>query len=126
MRTHPLPAPLHAANEGLAFLLEVAMLGALAWWGFTTKWGVGLAVLLGVGAPLAAALAWGLFAAPKARIRLPATGVLVVKGLAFGSAAFAIQAVGRHRLAALFALVSVVNTLVAAVDRDATFRARRG
>ena len=59
MTSRALPGPLHAANEGLAFLLELVMLAALAWWGATIGAGVAARVALGVGAPLAAAVLWG-------------------------------------------------------------------
>src|SRR5215469_12033797 len=97
-----LPAPLHVANEALAFLLELAMLAALGWWGATAGSSVVVHVLLGIGAPLAAAVVWGLFASPRATIRLPMGGVVVVKALAFGSAAVAIAAMGRRGLAVSF------------------------
>jgi hypothetical protein len=125
MRSRHLPAPLHVANETLAFLLELAMLAALGYWGATMGGSAAVDVLLGVGAPLTAAVAWGLFAAPKARIRLPMAGVVAVKALAFGSAVMAIEAMGRPRLAACFAVVSFVNTVIATMDRDAAVRTNR-
>ena len=48
------------------FLCELAMLAALAYWGFTVGEGVG-AWLLGLGAPLLAAVVWGAVVAPRAR-----------------------------------------------------------
>jgi hypothetical protein len=116
---------LHRANEACAFLLEMAVLLTLGWWGATRGTSVAIALSLGSGAPLAAALVWGLFAAPKARIRLPMAGVLAVKALVFGSAAAAICALGRPRLAASFAVIALANTIIAALDRDAAMRASR-
>lgn len=58
----PLPPALRAfflANEGLAFFLELAALGALAWWGFTRDIGRVGSIALAVAAPLAAAVLWG-------------------------------------------------------------------
>ena len=113
------------ASEGCAFLLEVAMLAILAWWGIRTGTGKAVTVLLGLGAPLAAAVVWGLFAAPKARIRLPMAGVITIKMLVFASASAALATLGRPRLAIAFAAVAVVNTVIAALDRDALLRASR-
>jgi len=124
MRSRALPGPLHGANEALAFLLELVMLATLAWWGVKTGTSVAARVLLGAGAPLAAAVVWGLFAAPRARIRLPMAGVLAVKVLAFGAAAAAIYAVGQHWLGICFAVVALLNTSIAAADRNAAMRAR--
>jgi hypothetical protein len=125
MKPRALPPGLHAANDALAFLLEVAALAALGWWGATRGNGTAAAVLLGVGAPLAAGVAWGLFAAPKAKVRLPMAGVLAVKALVFASAAAAIWAIGRPLVASAFAAVALANAVVAAFDRDALVRAAR-
>ncbi|MEU2235018.1 YrdB family protein [Streptomyces vietnamensis] len=114
-----LPAPLHVWNEGLAFLLELAALAALAWWGWDSAENVALRLLLAVAAPAVAAVVWGLFAAPKARFRVPLAGVLLVKALVFGAAALALLGVDRPVWAAAFAAVALVNTALATADRQA-------
>jgi hypothetical protein len=58
-----LPGPLHAANEAVAFFLELAAIAALAWWGWSVSFVLGLAL------PGMAIVLWGLFAAPRARFR---------------------------------------------------------
>ncbi|HEX8796259.1 MAG TPA: YrdB family protein [Polyangiaceae bacterium] len=125
MRPSRLPGPVHAANETMAFLLELAMLVALAWWGARSGSTLPRSIALAAGAPLLAAVVWALFASPKAKIRLPMAGVLAVKALAFGSAGAALYALGWHASAAAFVAVSLVNTLIAALDRDAAMRAHR-
>lgn len=117
-----LPRPAHMVNEGLAFLFELAALGALAWWGFQTDAGLLIRFALGLGAPLAAAVLWGLFAAPKARFRVPLAGVLAVKVLVFGAAVAAVYAIGHPVLAFTFAVLLVVNTTLATIDRGVTPR----
>ncbi|WP_445524651.1 YrdB family protein [Streptomyces cyslabdanicus] len=114
-----LPGPLRVINEGLAFLLEVLALAVLAWWGWRSADHTAARLLLTVAAPAAAAVVWGLFAAPKARVALPVLGVLAVKALVFGAAVAALYAVGRHRWAAVFAVVVAVNTVLATLDRNA-------
>lgn len=47
----------------LMFLLELAMLGALIYWGWTQHEGL-LRVLLAVGLPVIAAVLWGVFRVP--------------------------------------------------------------
>jgi hypothetical protein len=102
-------------NAGLAFLLELAVLAALAYWGFTVGPSTPVKIALGVGAPVLAAVAWGLFAAPKARFTLPPAGVLTVKVLVFGAATAALYAAGRHPLAAIFAVLVTINLMVGAL-----------
>jgi hypothetical protein len=114
-----LPPGVHAVNEGLAFLLELLALGGLAWWGADTGRGLAGKILLGAGAPVVAAVAWGLFAAPRARFQVPLAAVLAVKVIVFGLAAVAGYAIGRHWLAIAIAIVVLINTALATVDRDA-------
>jgi hypothetical protein len=118
---HPLPPVLHALNETIAFLLELAMLAALGVWGAKAGASVASSILLGAGAPLLAIIGWGLFASPKAKITLPLAGVVAFKALAFGCGAAALYAAGRPKLALAFGAVAFVNTAIATVDR----RARR-
>lgn len=114
-----LPKGLHAANEGLAFLFELLALVALGWWGFTVGAPVGVRVVLGVGTPLVAIVLWGLFAAPRARFRVGIPAVLAVKVLVFGAATVALFAMGKPVLAIVFAVLVVINTALATVDRNA-------
>jgi hypothetical protein len=121
-----LPQPLHAANEGLAFLLELVMLAGLAWWGWQAVGGIAGRVALAILTPGLAAVVWGLLAAPRARIRLPLPGVLAVKAVAFGGASVAVYSMGHHALAIAFAAVAAVNTALAAMDRNALMTTRAG
>ena len=114
---HPMPPVLHALNETLAFLLELAMLAALGVCGANAGASVASSILLGGGAPLLAIIGWGLFASSKAKIRLPLAGVVAFKALAFGCGAAALYAVDRPKLALAFAAVAFVNTAIATVER---------
>ncbi|MEU7392401.1 YrdB family protein [Streptomyces tanashiensis] len=114
-----LPAPLHVFNEGLAFLLELAALAVLAWWGWESAENTALRLLLAIAAPGFAAVVWGLFAAPRARFPVPLAGVLLVKALVFGAAAVALHALDRPVWAVSFAAVALVNTALATADRRA-------
>jgi hypothetical protein len=121
----PLPRPVHLLNEALAFLTELCALALLCWWGLHTGHGLPLRLLLGLGAPAVAAVVWGLFAAPRAAVRLPLSAVLAVKAAVFGSATAALLALGHHPAALAFAVVALLNTGLAAADRDAlTTRSR--
>ena len=56
------------ANDVVAFVVEIGVLVLLAVAGFSADGSVLVRVLLGLGLPLFAAVAWGLFAAPRARV----------------------------------------------------------
>ena len=118
-----IPRWLHAVNEALAFLLELAALAALAWWGSETGHGTAAHLILGIGAPVVAVVLWGLFAAPRATVKLPLPGVLAVKAVVFGGAALALWGVGHGGLAIAFALVALGNTALATADRQALMNA---
>ncbi|WP_245769312.1 YrdB family protein [Streptomyces indicus] len=110
------------ANELLAFVIELAAVGALAWWGFATGEGLALSVLLGLGTPAAAVTLWGLYAAPKAKRRPGLPGVLAVKALVLGGGAAALYGLGHPVAALIAAAVVVANTAVAETTRRAPAR----
>ncbi len=97
-----------ALNDGLRFLLELAALGALGYWGFTfggsaSRW------LLGIGAPVTLAVVWGLFIAPKAAMRTTDPERLVLELAVFGAAVAALAHAGQVKLAMALAGVVVVH-----------------
>ena len=101
----------HWANLTLAFALELCALAALCYWGFSVGGGPVAKAVLGIGAPVCAAVLWGLFAAPRAPVSVPLLG-LGTKLLVFGSATLALYATGHGVLALLFAIVVVANTIM--------------
>ena len=98
----------HWANLTLAFLLELCALAALGYWGVSVGGGLVTKTALGLGAPLFAAVLWGLFAAPRAPVSVPLVG-LGVKFIVFGSAVVALYATGHRTLAIVFAVIVVAN-----------------
>lgn len=113
------PAGLHWANETLAFLIELAVLAGLAWWGATLTGPVAVRVLAAVAAPLAAMAVWALMLAPRARLTLPAAGVLGVKIVLYAVTALAVYAAGLHGPAIAVGVVALLNACAAAADREA-------
>jgi hypothetical protein len=75
------------------FLCELSLLAALASWGLSVGNGV-TAWLLGIGAPLLAAIVWGALVAPKARWPQPLQVRLVIELLLFAAAAGALAVAG--------------------------------
>lgn len=109
--------PWWAANEVLAFLVELVALACLFWWGFTLGDGLAVQLLLGAGVLAVAITLWGLFAAPRARFPLPLAGVLVVKAVVLGGGALGLYEVGHPVAAVVMAVVVVVNTGLAETFR---------
>jgi uncharacterized protein DUF2568 len=99
------------ANDALRFLLELSVLAALAYWGLTQHAGV-RRWLLGAGAPLAAAVVWGLLVAPGASAELDDPWRLLAEVGVFGAGAAALVASGGPGLARLFGLVVAVHLVL--------------
>jgi len=102
-------ATLRAANLGLRFVLELCMLAALAYWGFRNGDGTLRHVIVGIGAPLLAAIFWGLFLSPKATFTLALPVKLAFEIVVFALAIVALYASGQHLLAIIFAIVAIVS-----------------
>jgi hypothetical protein len=108
---------LKSANLAVKFLLELAAFAALAYWGARTGHG-GWAVVAAIAAPLAAVLVWGLFAAPRAKRRLPVAARAPLELAVFGLAAGGLAAAGAVTLAIVFGAVVIVNALLLTVFRQ--------
>jgi hypothetical protein len=104
----PLTA-LKTANLALAFLLELAVLAALGYWGLSTGVGTLARIGLGIGIPVVAVVVWALFGAPRSARRLQGVGLLILRVIFFGSAVVALVAASQPLLGILFALICVVN-----------------
>ena len=115
-------AVLKGLNLGVAFLLELAALAAFGYWGAQAGGGTLGKIALAVGAPLLAAVVWGLFLAPRAVLQAPtgeprlgAPWRLLMKVGVFGTAAVALYAAGQPGLAWAFALAVAANLILAQV-----------
>ena len=102
------PSELRSDNLAVRFLCELGLLAALAVWGFHTGTGVAAKVALGLGAPLLAAVSWGLWVAPASRRRLTDPTRLVVEVVLFAGGVAALAA-GYPLVAVGFAVVVAVN-----------------
>ncbi|MFF0832742.1 MULTISPECIES: YrdB family protein [unclassified Streptomyces] len=100
-----------AVNLVVLFLLELAVLGAVLYWGITRGGTIGL--IFGIGGAGLLAELWGLLASPRARFKLHGTARLVFEVLWFGAGAAALYAAGAHAWAAVLALVCVASKCLA-------------
>lgn len=106
---------LKGSNLALRFLLELAALGALGYWGYQTGSGTFSRIALAIGAPLLAAVVWGLFVAPKATFATGGALRLGLQLLVFGAAALALANAGQETLAIAFGGVAAANAALMAV-----------
>jgi hypothetical protein len=100
-----------AVALAVRFGLELCALAALGWWGFSVGDGV-VSYVLGLGAPLAAAVVWGVLAAPKGRFEGRDPQRLAGEIVVFGAAILALAGLGRWWFAAAFAVFAVVDGVV--------------
>jgi hypothetical protein len=100
---------IESLNLLIRFLLELCMLGAVGYWGFTTGDGAATKALLGVGGPLLMAVVWGSFISPKATVELPAAAWIGLQAVLFGAAAAALAHFTSPALAVSFLAVVAVN-----------------
>jgi hypothetical protein len=101
------------ANLLLRFLLELCALGALGYWGFNTGSATITKVVLGIGAPLVAAVVWGTFLSPRrAPVELPWGAVLGLQALVFASATVGLVVTGHRSLALVFVVIVVINAIL--------------
>lgn len=105
----PCMSLLESANALFRFALELCALAALGYWGFSENDGLVADLLVGLGAPLAFALVWGAWIAPKAPYRLDDPIRLLLELTVFAVAVAALVAAGSTVLAGLFAVALVVN-----------------
>ena len=98
-------------NLGLRFLLELAALAALGYWGWTRSSGIG-AYLLAIGAPVVAAVLWGTFRPRNepnrhrpAPVAVPGPVRFLIEAATFGSATLALFVSGATTAAIIFGVV---------------------
>ena len=103
---------LQTLNTTIAFLLELVMLVAFGYWGFHGDRSTALKWILGLGIPLAAAVLWSMFLAPRSAYRLTSTAGNLLALILFLLAAAALYTTGHPVLAILLAVVAIVNRLL--------------
>ncbi|HEX3761320.1 MAG TPA: YrdB family protein [Kofleriaceae bacterium] len=97
-----------SANLAFKFVLELAALAALAIWGASLSGSV-VPVVVAIAAPLAMALVWGVWCAPRASRRLPMPVRAVVELGVFALAALALAAAGHVVWAVALAAATALN-----------------
>ncbi len=109
---------IRSINLLLRFLLELCILAALGYWGFQTGQQTIAKIGLGIGAPLLAAVVWGIFLAPASSRRLREPWRSILELVVFGSAIAALYSTGQRSLAVAFGLIYVINKVLLVVWRQ--------
>jgi len=102
----------------IAFLLELAMLFSLGYYGFHTNMGKAGEFILGISLPVVAILLWGFLAAPKAKHRLPFPYLIPFKLILFLLTAFLLYQSGQQKWAFIFASIAIVSLLLEMLFND--------
>ncbi len=103
---------LKSLNLAIRFLLELCMLVAIGYWGFSTHTGWVLKVIFGVGLPILLIVIWGLLLAPRATHRLRGALYILLSLVLLGSGAIALFAAGRAALGWIYAAILVINQIL--------------
>jgi Protein of unknown function (DUF2568) len=98
-----------SAALGLQFLLELGVLGALAYSGITASASTGVRWLLALGAPALATAFWAVFGAPRAPLHARGAARTAVELGFFGSAVCALIACGQPWIAMAFGSLVIAN-----------------
>ncbi|MBA3826200.1 MAG: YrdB family protein [Ktedonobacterales bacterium] len=99
------------ANLALAFLLELAMLASLAYWGFHATQNPVLKGVLGVGVPLLVIVFWGAFMAPRSPRHLTGMAYLIAQFVIFGLAVAGLAVAGQMLSAIILGALVIFNSL---------------
>jgi hypothetical protein len=100
-----------AANLALKFGVELAAIGAFAYWGTTVN-GAVVSIVAAVAAPAAMIVVWGTFAAPRAQRRLTRPIRITFELTVFALAATALVAAGAPWPAAGLAAIALLNAIL--------------
>jgi Protein of unknown function (DUF2568) len=112
-----------AANDAVRFVVEIAALIAVGYWGFHEHSSWLAKLVLGLGAPVLIAVVWGLWMAPQSSRRAGEGTRVVLEVLIFGSATASLAASTGAILAITFAAVAAVN---AVLDHFVAHRSQAG
>ena len=102
-------------NLAVRFLLEIAGLIAIGYWGWQQGEGF-LSYILAIGLPVIAAIVWGTFAVPddpsrsgNARVPIPGWLRLILELIFFGFAVWCLYDVGSQQIAIVLAIIVLVH-----------------
>lgn len=102
---------LKSINLTISFLLELALIAAVAAWGFGLQTPLPSRVLLGLGLPAVVIALWAVFLARRSAHRVPGLWKPILALILFLGGAALLIGGGHVLLGILFAIVAVLNTV---------------
>ena len=94
----------------IRFFIELAVLIFIGFWGFTIDGNVLIKGLAGIGGPLAIALLWGAFIAPKATNSINSLGKIMIEAAIFLLGIYVVYARFGKMAALILTVVMVLNS----------------
>lgn len=98
-----------AANLALRFALELCAFAALGYWGSQATSSNLWRTVLAIATPAAAIVVWGLFVAPKARVKVSEPVRWAIELVVFVGAAVALAAAGQMVLGIALGVIAAGN-----------------
>jgi hypothetical protein len=105
-------------NLAVRFILEMAGLAALGWWGWNQGEGI-LRFILALGIPFLAAVLWGTFAVPddqsrsgKAKVPIPGIVRLMLELAFFVTATWSLFATGLTALGWIYGIAVLIHNII--------------
>ncbi len=99
-------------NLTLSFLLEIAMLASLCYWGFTIHGTLLLHLTLGICIPAILIIFWSVYLAPNGKRRAKLAAGSVTSSVLFICAAAVLSSTGQELTALIIAVVSIANLVL--------------
>lgn len=99
-------------NQITTFLLEIAMLASLGYYGMSRSWNLLPRLLLGIGLIGIAISLWAVFAAPKSGKRLRMPYLVIFRACMFILASILLFMSGQKSYAILFVVLAIVSQTV--------------
>lgn len=106
---------LKALNLGLAFFLELFMLAAFVWGGFSLNASMLIKVLVGIGVPILVVVLWSMYFAPNSGNRIPLPWLQLAVFALYSVAALVLTKGGEGDVAIKFLCISFVNLSLAII-----------
>jgi len=97
------------ANLALRFVLELCAFAALGYWGSQATSSTAWCVVLAIATPAAAIVVWGLFVAPKAKVKVSEPVRWAIELVVFVGAALALAAAGQVVLGIVLGVAAIAN-----------------